>query len=150
AHLDAAATRELVARFITVIGDAVGWHTGQLESAEHAYTAEQADDPPVREAREAAAADVYEGLMSGKQTATGFLKLRAYGLDAEPLSRPDTVRNYGRNVVQLLDADPRTVTTPLGSFNTAAAAAYLRPRLERLDAALAAGDREDRELKESL
>jgi hypothetical protein len=125
-----------------------------LSMRELEYTAEQADDGPIREARDAKvkhAVALLTRLRSTVEDALGPSALRTYGLHQETPRAPRTVLSHLQNVASLLRQKPTSVTTELGStFETLAAAQALEAVHKELTALIGDEDREERELQDAL
>lgn len=136
------------------LGGHVLGQAGELKVQELTYTAEQADDPPVREARDAKVTEVVAlmtRLRSTVEDTLGRSALKAYGLTGETPRVPRKLLGHVENVAQLLEKKPATAATPFGaSFDTAVAASSLRTQHAALTALLQAEDREARELEDAL
>jgi len=125
-----------------------------LRDRELAYTAEQADDGPVRAARDGKVAEVTAlivRLRSAVEDNLGREALRTYGLQGHTPRNPRTLLGYLRNVANLLRQTPATVTMPFGAtFSTDAAATSLEAQHAALLALIQDDDREARELEEAM
>lgn len=128
--------------------------TEALRERELEYTAEQADDGPVRAARDAAERDVANlmiRLRSTVEDALGRGALATYGLEGETARGPRKIMNHAENVARLLRKTPASITTELGStFSTAAAAAAVEAKQATLAALIQDDEREARELEGAL
>lgn len=125
----------------------------QLELAENAYAQEQADDPPARKQRDDAAAELSlrrSDVRTHVVRRFGPLAVREYGLEGEPPTNPDALAKQTANTIKLLRANPKSHTSPLGNFTTAAAADYLKEAQATLAAALTTVTTETKELQDSL
>lgn len=124
-----------------------------LKTRELEYTAEQADDGPVREARDTKVAEVISlvvKLRSAVDDHMGRNALRTYGLKSETPRAPRTLLGYVQNVVSLLGQAPAAVSSGFGTFDTAAAANALSAQRAALEALVKDDDREARELEDAL
>lgn len=138
---------------ITNIARLIAGANARLEAAENAYTSEQADDPPVRKARDDAAKEVAERWGDVKVQITrrfGATVPREYGFEGELPSTPDALSTQAANAVRLLREKPRSHTSRLGEFTTTAAADYLEEAQESLATVLNAVKTETKELQDAL
>lgn len=145
--------RAAVTASITDIAQLIARANSRLESAENAYASEQADDPPARAARDEAAREVAERWAEVKAQVArrlGVTAPREYGLEGELPSTPDALSAQAANVVKLLRDKPRSHTSRLGEFTTAAAADYLDEVQTTLAAALTTVKTEAKELQDAL
>ena len=146
-------SRATVAASIASIARASGGANASLEAAENAYTAEQADDPPVRKQRDDATTELAQRWTDVKSQVArrfGAAAVREYGLEGELPATPDALSKQAANAAKLLRAKPRTHASPLGEFTTEAAAAYLEEAQTPLAAALTAVTTEAKELQDAL
>jgi hypothetical protein len=124
----------------------------ELRATELAYTAEQADDVPLRAQRDATHAALVDSITrvrSAVEDAFGREGLRTYGLQGETPRKPARATlNHVANVVQLLQRRPAVIDTDFGtSFDTAAVAEALKGKLTELEVLVGYLDRETRELE---
>ncbi len=137
---------------------AIAWglenKAGELRQRELEYTAEQADDPAVREARDEAteqAIELMTGLRATVETVAGREALASYGLLGETTRVPGKLLNHMENVGQLLKKSPATIKKPFGvSFDSAEAASSIEALHEKLAGCISADHREARELEDAL
>jgi hypothetical protein len=151
---DTKATPKAVTAVVAALADVLSHATDELRARELAYTAEQADDGPVRAARDASVQDAL-GLMtrlrSTVEDALGRTKLSTYGLQGDTPRAPRRLLHHIQNVSQLLKQSPATVTTPFGSsFSTESASAVLDAKHRELGKHIKDDDREARELEDAL
>jgi hypothetical protein len=128
--------------------------TEELRERELEYTAERADDGPIREARDAAVRDLLAlmiALRGTVETTLGRSALTTYGLGGETPRVPRKLLNHVQNVARLMTKTPASVKTEFGSsFNSGTAAASLEKKHAELDALIKDDDREARELETAL
>jgi hypothetical protein len=128
--------------------------TDELRERELEYTAERADDGPIRDARDAtvqALAALMIPLRATVENTLGRSALTAYGLSGETPRVPRKLLNHAQNVARLMKKTPASVKTEFGSsFNTETAAAVLEKKISELDALIKDDDREVRELETAL
>jgi hypothetical protein len=144
---------EIVADSIAGIARMMGASNTKLERSEYDYASEQADDPPARKKRDDANADLAQRWAEVKGHLTrrfGDTTPREYGLEGELPATPDALAKQTANAVQLLRAKPRTHTSKLGEFTTAAAADHLEEAQIALASALAAVTTESKQLQDAL
>jgi hypothetical protein len=137
---------------LLALADSLDHAAGALRATELAYTAEQADDVPLRAQRDgahAALADSITRVRSAVEGALGQEGLKTYGLQGETPRKPyRATLNHVVNVIQLLEKKPVSVTTEFGTtFNTAPVAAALKTKLGDLEVLVGHLDRESRELE---
>lgn len=147
-------TRDQALALLTAAEAGLARADRELEASEHAYTAEQGDDPAVRERRDASVERAY-GLLVRVRSAVhqtlGEAGLARYGLQGETPRDPAQLLAHGRNVLQLLDRHPLQQAGDLGgTFDTASIRLALGPGVADLDAALQAVATETRELQQAL
>ena len=138
---------------IAGIASMVGAANTTLEKAESAYAAEQADDPPVRKARDDANADLAQRWTDVKLQIVrrfGEGAPREFGLDGELPGTPDALAKQSKNAVKLLREKPRTHASKLGEFTTTGAADHLEEGQTALSDALTQVTSEAKELQDSL
>lgn len=102
--------RTTVADAIVGIARAIGAANASLETAENAYTSEQADDPPPRKQRDDAATEVGQRWTDVKTQVArrfGVAAVREYGLEGELPATPDALSKQTANAAKLLRAKPR-------------------------------------------
>lgn len=128
--------------------------TEELRERELEYTAERADDGPIREARDAAVRDLGAlmiGLRGTVETTLGRSALTTYGLGGDTPRVPRKLLNHAQNVARLMKKTSASVKTEFGStFNTEAAATSLEKKHAELDRLIKDDDREARELETAL
>lgn len=151
---DAAATPAEYEAVVLLLAAQLTRAAEALRARELEVTAEQADDAPVRAARDAAEREV-TGLMtrlrSTVEDALGPDALATYGLQGETPRGPAKVLSYSWNAAQLLRKTPASIMTELGStFSTQAAALAVEARHATLDALIKDDAREARELEGAL
>ncbi len=125
----------------------------KLEKAEHDYASEQADDPPVRKAREDANADLVQRWSDVKSQVArrfGAAAPREFGLEGEIPAPPDALAKQAANASKLLRAKPRTHASKLGEFTTVAAADHLEEGQIALSKVLIDVTTEAKELQDAL
>jgi len=139
---------------ITSLADSLDWASNNLEQTELGYTAEQADDIPMRRDRDAATKEGLESTMrlrSTVESTMGSAGVQTYGLQGETPRAPRRLASHMSNIISLMMAKPATVATEFGgTFDTATAVAVLKPKYEKLSALLKDEAREARELEEAL
>ena len=127
--------------------------TETLMARELEYTAEQADDGPIRDARDAKVKygiTVLSRLRTAVEDTLGTSALRTYGLQQETPRVPRAVMTQAQNVGKLLRKTPASIKTDFGStFDTAAAAKTLETLHEELTGLINDEDREERELQDA-
>jgi hypothetical protein len=128
---------------LETLADHLDAHTRGLAGAEDRYVAEQADDPPLRDRRDRAAAallDLSVRARSRIEDALGASGLERYGFEGPTPRHPGGLASHVENTVNLLRSEPAEVDDGLGGrFRTtaladrlAAALAPLRDALEAL------------------
>lgn len=151
--LSAEQARSLVDANIAAIARMMATANTQLESAENAYTQEQADDPPARKRRDEANQELaqrWSDVRNQLSRRFGPTTLREYGLEGDQPSTPDALAKQAANAAKLLRATPRIHTSRLGDFSTLAAADHLDEAQAELAASLDAVTTETKELQHSL
>jgi hypothetical protein len=147
-------TAESCEAFVLFLAASLERATQDLAARELEYTAEQADDGPVREARDAKvkqAVGILTRLRSTVEDTLGVAALRTYGLQSETPRVPRAVQGHLKNVASLLKKTPASAKTEFGAaFETAAAAAALEKLNVELTALIGDDDREARELEDAL
>jgi hypothetical protein len=127
---------------------------GDLRQRELDYAAEQADDAPVRKARDSAveqAIALMSGLRATVDNVLGREALSTYGLLGETVRVPSKLLNHMQNVAQLLKKSPLTAKAPFGvSFGTAEAATSIEALHQQLEGLIKDDNREVRELEDAL
>ena len=142
-----------VSASIAGIAVMMGVANAKLEKAETDYAGEQADDPPVRKARDDAYSDLAQRWSEAKAQLVrsfGADAPREYGLEGELPGTPDALAKQSKNAIKLLREKPRAHATKLGEFKTTAAADYLEEAQSVLTAALQDITREAKELQDAL
>lgn len=138
--------------FLQLAGSLEG-ATETLMARELEYTAEQADDGPIRDARDAKVkfgVTVLSRLRTAVEDTLGTAALRTYGLHQETPRVPRAVMAQAQNVAKLLRKTPTTAKTDFGStFDTAAAATTLETLHKELSGLISDEDREERELHDA-
>jgi hypothetical protein len=148
------ATPKAYEAVVLSLADTLTYVAEQLRERELEYTAEQADDGPVRASRDAAERDI-TGMMtrlrSTVEDTLGREALAKYGLQGETPRGPRKALNHAQNVARLLRKSPATIETEFGStFSTQAAAASLEKKHATLEALIKDDDREARELEDAM
>ncbi len=137
---------------LLALADSLDHAAIELRTTELAYTAEQADDVPLRAQRDSAHAALVDSITRVRSAVEGALGqdgLKTYGLQGETPRKPHRATlNHVANVIQLLEKKPVSVTTEFGTaFNTASVAAALKTKLLDLEVLVGYLDREARELE---
>jgi hypothetical protein len=137
---------------LLALADSLDAAAVELRATELAYTAEQADDVPIRARRDiahAALVDSITRVRSAVEDAFGREGLKTYGLQGETPRKPHRATlNHVGNVVHLLEKKPASITTDFGTtFSTAAVAGALKSKLVELEVLVGYLDRETRELE---
>jgi len=138
---------------IAGIATMMGAANTALEKAEGDYAGEQADDPPVRKARDDANADLAQRWSDVKTQVVrrfGVDAPREFGLEGELPGTPDALAKQSKNAVKLLRDKPRTHASKLGEFTTTGAADHLEEGQTVLSDALKRVTTEAKELQDSL
>ncbi|MCK6589755.1 MAG: hypothetical protein L6Q76_19460, partial [Polyangiaceae bacterium] len=116
---------------LLALADALDAAAVELRATELAYTAEQADDVPLRAQRDVAHVALVDSITrvrSAVEDAFGREGLKTYGLQGETPRKPHRATlNHVANVIHLLEKKPASVDTEFGtSFDTASVAKALR------------------------
>ncbi|NUQ76359.1 MAG: hypothetical protein HUU21_22710 [Polyangiaceae bacterium] len=140
---------------LLALADALDAAAVELRATELAYTAEQADDVPLRAQRDVAHVALVDSITrvrSAVEDAFGREGLKTYGLQGETPRKPHRATlNHVANVIHLLEKKPASVDTEFGtSFDTASVAKALRNKLTELEVLVGYLDREARELELAL
>lgn len=147
------ATKEVFQILLAFLTDTLGASSQSLDQAELRVLAERADDVGVREARDAAAADLLRAAVRVKSMvsdALGSSGLHTYGLAGETPRAPRELASHARSVRDLMTNKPFLVTVEGVTFDSAAMAATLDTKAHALDQALATMLREEQELADQL
>jgi len=143
-----------VATVHKVLDALVGHLESRTRDAEHAYTAEQADDPPIRNARDQAAARLIETLQQLREVVGQTLGpdgVARYGLTGQTPRVPQALAEHAGNVVSLLRKHPAAGEGRfVKELRTEKAADQLAPMVDALSEQLGRVDREVRELQAAL
>lgn len=131
---------ENVRIFLDWLANTMQYKTEAMLSAETDYVNEQADDPPVRERRDAAMPRLGLCMSQTRNQVSAVLGdtgLISYGLrDAVPRA-PVELADYAKVVLGLLRDHPRAeVSSVVGPFDTAVLASAIEEALAPLDTAL--------------
>lgn len=148
-HLDKAYFASLIQFLASTLESSVK----TMDAAELKLVAERADDVGLREARDAAAADMVNECVRARSMindAVGAAALAAYGLEKETPRAPREVESHARTVAGLLKEKPFSVTVGGVTFNSAGIAASLEAKAAVLDKALGDMTREEQELAFAL
>lgn len=154
----AAAVGALTAAQVEQVIEGLAQHlrtrTDALGAAEDAYVAEQADDVPLRDARDAAAGALLTlavRVRSRVDEAFGANALNRYGLEGETPRTPKELASHVDTVIKLLRDAPREDPDPMGgTVSTAAMADALAALLAPLQAKLTTLVNEARENEGAL
>ncbi|MDI3287243.1 hypothetical protein [Polyangium sp. 15x6] len=147
------ATKEVFQILLAFLTDTLGASSQSLDQAELRVLAERADDVGVREARDAAAADLLRAAVRVKSMvsdALGTAGLHTYGLAGETPRAPRELASHARSVSDLMTNKPFLVTVEGVTFDSAAMAATLDTKAHTLAQALATMLREEQELADQL
>jgi len=126
----------------------------RLEQKELGYTAEQADDVEPRKKRDAELPSCIAFMLKLRgniQTNLGVEALKTYGLQGETPRVPSVLLRHMRNVANLLDEKPVSISNDVGgTFDTTLAANSVRNKAAAFEAILGDVTREERELEGAL
>ncbi|HWN70515.1 MAG TPA: hypothetical protein VNM90_22900 [Haliangium sp.] len=145
---------EVIRMFARWLGSTLEHQTGSMIAAEMAYIEEQADDPAVRERRDAAASPLAVCVTRTRNrvsTVLGDAGLSAYGLKELVPRTATELAEYARVAMTLLLADSRQVPDGTGGIlDTAVLAASIGMLHAPLDEALRDLRKEQRQLEAAM